>query len=425
MSLFSTDECKSFLTGINRSVIHFNARSLRKNIDHITNFVASLNHSFSFICTSETWLCDDDSDLYGFPSYTSEYCNRALDSHGGAAIFVSSGIAYIRRLDLAIDVTHCESVWIETDLPFSPHSRKKLILGCIYRSPSSSLAEFVFSLDQILNKLSFENKDILITGDININLLADNSNINAAYTDCFTGYGLESLITSHTRCNFNGTNTLLDHALSNVAPVPVAGVVEVDISDHFPIFVAFPSENSPNQPSYFTTIFNENKFLAAISSTDWSHVNLSSDPVEAFTKFRSLFLEAVAVSSTRVKCKKKYSLPNNPWMTRALLTSLRKKENLYKKTKRQPFNSNLAERYKKYCKVMNRLLKVAKQRFYSDAFLNNKNNPKKQWKLLNEFLTPSSAPKTISKICYNNETFDQPSRIANAFSTYFSLPPDH
>lgn len=425
MSLFSTDECKSLLADFHRSVIHFNARSLRKNIDNITNFVASVKHSFSFICTSETWICNDDSHLYGFPSYASEYCNRSLDSHGGAAIFVSSGISYSRRLDLAIDVTHCESVWIETDLPFFPDSRKTFILGCIYRSPSSSVTEFLFSLDQILNKLSFENKDILIVGDININLLADNSNINAAYTDCFTGYGLESLITSHTRCNSHGTDSLLDHALSNVAPVPVAGVIETDISDHFPIFVAFPSEASTTQSSFYTTIFNANKFISAISSTDWSGVNLSLDPIQAFTKFRSLFLEAVSVSSTRVKCKKKYTLPNNPWMTRALLTSLRKKENLYKKTKRQPFNANLAERYKKYSSVLNKLLKVAKQRFYSNAFLKNKNNPKKQWKLLNEFLSPSSAPKTISKICSNNETYNQPSQIASAFSTYFSLPRDN
>lgn len=404
MSLVSAGVCKALLTDDHRSVIHFNARSLRKNIDSITNFIASLDHSFSFICASETWLCDDDADMYGFPSYAPEYSHRAMGSHGGAAIFVSSGIAYSRRHDLAIDVSNCESVWIETDHSFIPDSRKKFILGCIYRSPSSSVPEFLLALDQILNKLSFENKDILLVGDININLLDETSNMYAAYTDCFTGYGLESLITSHTRSSSHGTNSLLDHALSNVTPPSVSGVVEVDITDHFPIFVAFLGEASPTKSSYFTTVFNKNKFVDAIISTDWSHVNSSSDPIEALTEFCSLFLEAVSVSSKRVKCKKQYNFPSNPWMTSALLTSLRKKENLYKKTKRQPFNTTLAERYKKYCNELNKLLKVAKQRFYSNAFISNKNNPKNQWKLLNEFLKPSLAPKTISKIRFNNET---------------------
>lgn len=164
MSLVSAGVCKTLLTDDHRSVIHFNTRSLRKNIDGITNFISSLNHSFSFICTSETWLCDDDSDLYGFPSYVPEYCHREKGSHGGAAIFVSSGIAYSRRHDLAIDVSNCESVWIETDHSFIPDSRKKFILGCIYRSPSSSVTEFLLALDQILNKLSFEKKRYLTCG---------------------------------------------------------------------------------------------------------------------------------------------------------------------------------------------------------------------------------------------------------------------
>lgn len=135
MALLSHVDVKSRLTVNKRSLIHFNARSLRKNIDAITNFIASLQHAFTFICISETWLSEADNNLSGFPSYQAEYCHRPTDSHGGAAIFISQDVTYTRRFDLAVNVNHCESVWIEVDRSFLNHNNKNLILGCIYRSP--------------------------------------------------------------------------------------------------------------------------------------------------------------------------------------------------------------------------------------------------------------------------------------------------
>ena len=40
------------------SLIHFNARSLQKNFNDITNFLSLLKHSFSIIAISETWIFD-------------------------------------------------------------------------------------------------------------------------------------------------------------------------------------------------------------------------------------------------------------------------------------------------------------------------------------------------------------------------------
>lgn len=171
MSLLSPDELKNVLLGKNRSLIHFNARSLRKNYDAINNFIASLHHSFSVICISETWLCNADCNLYGFPSYQAEYCHRMSSIHGGAAIFISPEIKYSRRQDLSINVPQCETVWIEIDKSFFSECHKNIVLGIIYRSPSSSTPDFVLGLASVFSKVSAENKCAVIVGDININLL--------------------------------------------------------------------------------------------------------------------------------------------------------------------------------------------------------------------------------------------------------------
>lgn len=165
---------------------------------------------------------------------------RLIDAHGGSAIFISPEINYTRRLDLSIDIPYCESVWAEIEQPYFTYNRKKQILASIYHSHSSSLAEFLSALETVLNSSSLENKSILLVGDININFLDSNTSSIAAYTDCLSGYGFTCLIHSHTRCGIRRAHTLLDHASSNFNP-QASGVVNVDITNHYLIFVTFDS----------------------------------------------------------------------------------------------------------------------------------------------------------------------------------------
>ena len=44
------------------SLIHINARSLSKNFEEISNYLSLLNHEFSVIGISETWLTNSTSD---------------------------------------------------------------------------------------------------------------------------------------------------------------------------------------------------------------------------------------------------------------------------------------------------------------------------------------------------------------------------
>lgn len=415
---FSAEEFISFLSDNQRSLVHFNARSLRRNHDNINSFIHSTRHSFSFICISETWLSDVDANLYGFTSYKSEYCHRASDNYGGSAIFISSGINYIRRLDLHITIPYCESVWIEIEQPQVTHNQKNLILACIYRSPSSSFIQFLSALETVLNTLSMENKNVLLVGDININLLDSHSRTTSAYNDCLLGYGLTCLIDSYTRSNPRGSNTLLDHAFCNFNP-RVSGVVDVDITDHYPIFITFDSPITQINTIFTALRFDKDNFISAISNCDWSKVSSQADPQSAVDTFSSLFSEAVSSSTHTIAYNKKYQEPQSPWMTSALLTSLRKKDNLYRKVKRQPFNIALALRYKSYCNTLNSLLKLAKKRYYNEEFIKNKNNHKKQWKLLNEFLNSPTINSPITKITHHNATYCHSDDIANAFSEYF------
>ncbi|KAK2174703.1 hypothetical protein NP493_782g00000 [Ridgeia piscesae] len=80
----------------NLNVIHFNARSLKANLDQIKDTFRGLEYTFHIIAISETlfkennWFGDEVSHFYVAFSGYKLYCNsRNNKTGGGVAIFVS------------------------------------------------------------------------------------------------------------------------------------------------------------------------------------------------------------------------------------------------------------------------------------------------------------------------------------------------
>ena len=73
------------------SIIHFNSRSLNKNIGKIKKLLAKFK-KFSVIAVSETWLTEENCqnvDLVGYDLFTS---NRNNKTGGGVALYVDSSL---------------------------------------------------------------------------------------------------------------------------------------------------------------------------------------------------------------------------------------------------------------------------------------------------------------------------------------------
>ena len=85
--------------------------------------------------------------------------------------FISESINYKKRDDLKFNSCgDFESTFIELALP----SKKNLIIGCIYRHPSSPISIKDFNttfIEPLLNKISTEGKLCSLMGDFNVDLL--------------------------------------------------------------------------------------------------------------------------------------------------------------------------------------------------------------------------------------------------------------
>ena len=118
------------------------------------------------------------------------------------------------------------------------------------------------------------------------------------------------------------------------------------------------------------------------------------------------------------------NLKQSPWMTNAILTSMRVRDKLYKssKTTEDPVQKELLkERYKLY---RNRIVTLCRQRkinFYQNFFQRNLQNAAEVWKGINSIVSikkqMSSATITLN---INGEDTSDPKKVTQEFNSFFT-----
>ena len=151
-------------------------------------------------------------------------------------IVVQVSLDYVRRDDLKFNSTgNYESTFIEIILP----NRKNLILGCVYRHPTSTITVQQLNndyIDPLLEKISVENKFCSLMGDFNIDFLKTdtNDNVNAFYNSAKSHF-FAPYILQPTRPI---SKTRIDNIFINSVEYPShSGNLTIQISDHLLQFV--------------------------------------------------------------------------------------------------------------------------------------------------------------------------------------------
>ena len=161
-----------------KGFLHTNIASLYKHHDDLLTTLTPLKFEFHVIAITEHKIRDTiPIQNIEIPGYHEFIYDSSETSHGGTGFFVKRSPAYNIRNDLKL-VPPCsgefESTFLEIVLP----GKKNLIIGCIYRHPSSNLTVDQFTnsyIEPLLQKISSENKICSIMGDFNIDLLKTNT----------------------------------------------------------------------------------------------------------------------------------------------------------------------------------------------------------------------------------------------------------
>ena len=162
-------ELQDMLSTKGLSILHQNIRGLLANKGNVCRVLDDF-HKIQILSLSETHLSTNDEPQAQIDGYSFISKPRKSAKGGGVGAYISSSVPYHRRLDLELDDIEC--LWIEVLFPKS----KGFLIGFIYRPPDSSKhlpKNFNCKLKSMLTNISSENKECILTEDMNCNYLVN------------------------------------------------------------------------------------------------------------------------------------------------------------------------------------------------------------------------------------------------------------
>ena len=125
---------------------------------------------------------------------------------------------------------------------------RTIYVGNIYRPPDGSINDGLSQLEYVLVDItSLGLKDIILLGDLNINLYNNDPQVKN-YLSLLKTYGLQQYIKSAT-CVTRNRASLIDHFSTNRQDLyRVHGILEYDIADHSHILYQEENRNQVTSP---------------------------------------------------------------------------------------------------------------------------------------------------------------------------------
>ena len=352
---------------------------------------------------------------------------------GEQAFFIKKSLVFIRRDDLKFNSPgDFESTFIEIILP----QKKNVVVGCIYRHPTSTLPISTFNnniLDPLLHKIESENKLCTLMGDFNIDLLKiDIDEDSNSFYNIMTSHFFAPYILQPTRPI---SKTLIDNIFINSIEYPsFSGNLTIQLSDHlfqFTILEGFYKDIIPHKQNLFSRNFknfNEREFNEILNNIDWNSIlNIeSNDPnksIQNLYDYINHILDELA--PYKKLTKREIKLKSKPWINSILLTKMKERDKLlHKFCKLKDKNSTHAVNiYNQYKIIRNEVTndkRHNKSNYYKDFFLKNKNKSSLLWKGIRSIVNiNNSSKKDIKLINDKGMNISDPKTIADLFNDYF------
>ena len=178
--------------------------------------------------------------------------------------------------------------------------------------------------------------------------------------------GYMPLITKATHITYH-SKTLIDHIYTNTPEKLIkSGICLADITDHLPCFCTFSTKITIcNDQYYFRdfSTFKNNEFIADLNKINFmsfvnSDINKSMNNIVKTLQYLS---DKHAPIKKASQSKKKQL--SKPWITKAILTSIKKRHKLFK-THFLSNNPDKIKEYKIYNNKLNKLKSQAKKNYF-------------------------------------------------------------
>lgn len=434
------------------TILGTNIQSLYAKYDELILLLDQYNSSgpgINVICIQETWLGKSDGRSHiDIPGYNCASKFYTSTSHGGLATYIRDDLEFDANLDLPYFSENIwESIFVKIWGPTT--GGRKLIIGNVYRPPKERvelLDKFLFEFNNMIESFH-QNPHVHVAGDYNLDMFksTENFRINQFLNQCFASSYFPKIFQPtriEMRIDGSYSATLIDNFLCKSLSFHElhSGILTHKLSDHQPYFMTIdlPTYTKPDTPIYrHTTVMtkeSKQQFKSDLGE------NLTMDKfvkpehptaAEADSNF-SVLHEVVTGAHTKNSKKKKVHVdrrttPKSLWITPGIIKSIRYRNKLYKKLKKL-FDDVASEKYlvlkeqlKNFKKVLRKSIKLAKKKFLSKAFEDNKNDPRKTWNLINSLTGNNTSKNAISEeFIVDGESITNKSDIANGLNNFFT-----
>lgn len=376
-------EIKNEVMNFPLSILHINIRSLRKNFNALLTYIKNIINKTDLIILSETNITSDENALYGIAGFSSIFANRE-GRGGGIAIYVNENIKYS---NIQTHMSSAESLRIDLT---TTHDTIISVIS-IYRPPKLSQKRFLKELEENINNVS-KKHELIVVGDMNIDIKKKNTTtIN--YLGMLSSHGLQCMVSETTRENFNGnTNTCIDHLFircNRKRERAYAAVITAAIADHYALLGCLDQikdsnrVNRENAQGDTNVKLNNIKINQLVNETNWSLlINQSNNVNDIYLKFNEKFKDIYKKSEYISKKQTKKRNPH-PWLNNEILKSCEIRDKLHKRWIKNKNNKTNENTYKTFNNKLNKKINHAKNEYNYNQFLQNQNNIRGTWQIIN------------------------------------------
>lgn len=144
------------------------------------------------------------------------------------------------------------------------------------------------------------------------------------------------------------------------------GVIETDITDHFPTFLISDSTDTSSHSTTTTIhkrVFNEpsiTKFRQLLLGANWELIKETKNPNDSYNLFLKLFTREYNSAFPKRKFNIKAKTLLSPWMSKGLLKSSKKKQKLYEKFLKNKTHQN-EKKYKGYKNLFEKIKHLSRK----------------------------------------------------------------
>ena len=400
------------------SICKFNIRSYNTNSDLFLCSLQSLRLKIKIIILTETrFALNDGRSMNG---YVGCHVGRVGGGGGGVSVYYDEvlGVTKVEHLSYVNEDIEVCTVCIQS-------GDCKLCIIAVYRPPSGSIDRFSEFMLALLNDPIVLDRETVGSGDFNINLLSygDQCEATRKFAYNMSTYNFMSLVAKPTRFpsgNQVGQPSLLDHFWYNRFNSVDSGILLIGITDHLPTFliihhIEYSVNNSIRVQFRDHSRSNIDLFTDACGKIDW---NILTNDVNGDTRIFAETIDKLYRKYFPLKIKYlSQKRLEKPWLTPAILKSIKVKSQYYKKFK---LNLITEEVYKRFRNRLTNVIKKAKRYYSYHKFSNCRKDIRSTWKHLHQLLLIKDSKSVVPRLVVDDLEVTDERDLSEYFNEYFS-----